>query len=152
MTIMREIKFRAWDKLQKRMLTVYSLSHPVVVVIDYKTTGDDAIENNYRVNLNDVEPYRDIASENVEVMQSTGLKDRNGKEIYEGDVVRAVAESQYAEQSGCFQVILSFDLAWALANIDEEHGLSPTWGGWESLEVIGNIYENPELLNVCPTG
>lgn len=117
----REIKFRGWDDESRTMLEAQDLSQ----------SG---------------EHWKWLGKRDVMLMQYTGLKDRTGKEIYEGDVVRAVAESQYAEQSGCFQVIFSFDLAWALANIDEEHGLSPTWGGWESLEVIGNIHENPDLL------
>jgi uncharacterized phage protein (TIGR01671 family) len=74
------------------------------------------------------------------LMQFTGLKDKNWKEIYEGDVIR------YHDYAGDDEEILVEDLA----SLFEKKGLregeyAEDWSS-ENLEVIGNIYENPELL------
>lgn len=130
---MREIKFRAWDESGKVM--VYFDFHHLV-----RAGGRGEMDDGCRP--------QDLLDPLVPKMQFINMKDKNGKEIYEGDIVRAVAEQRYAEHSGVLRVIFSFcfELAWALAEDGASHGLSPAWGGWESLEVIGNIYENPTLL------
>jgi uncharacterized phage protein (TIGR01671 family) len=101
------------------------------------------------------------------VLQYTGLKDKNGKEIYEGDVllipdtftetvdvgVGSVPVAQWPEnhlsevvfEDGCFKIVIreKGDIWWKVHYnfecVKEETGL-------EALEVIGNIYENPDLL------
>ena len=118
---MREIKFRVWDKDTRRM---------------YKNDSDlkISIENNggyiFAHNANVV-----IPPEYIELMQYTGLKDKYGKEIYEGDIVTCLrdGDEQYIE---CVVVYDIRNLPRAL------------FGSiLISREVIGNIYENPELLN-----
>lgn len=69
----REIKFRAWLKDDKRMVEVRS--------IDFHEEG-----NIITVNYNDIFGF-ELNENEIELMQYTGLKDKNGKEIYEGDVV-----------------------------------------------------------------
>lgn len=129
----REIKFRAWDKETKEM------SH-------------DFLNRNWlRVCIES--PY-------VELMQFTGLYDKNGKEIYEGDIVKNHRRaSTFGEE--LLQVI------WQEAVIDTAkdgvrwtsekpgfrlirigRGMTTVYVSDEDLEVIGNIYENPELLEV----
>ncbi len=80
--------------------------------------------------------------------QFTGLVDSQitEHEIFEGDIVRAVAHDRYANDSGIFRVIQGDDGQWQLARDGDRFGLPITWGAWISTEVIGNIYENPDLL------
>jgi uncharacterized phage protein (TIGR01671 family) len=87
------------------------------------------------------------------VMQYTGLKDKYGREIYEGDVLTIVVkasdwhEKVSREKFGNFIVRWSRDAAGWYP--ESQNGYEPDekwWSDWE-VEVIGNIYANPELLN-----
>lgn len=119
----REIKFRAWDKENEEMYDV--------AMIDVET-GEVAYTD-HPTGYN-----ADALLEQVELMQYTGLKDKNGKEIYEGDVIKAESRLWQADfKDGCFVGVDFKNVAWdELVNI-----------GYGETEVIGNIYENPELLN-----
>ena len=79
------------------------------------------------------------------LMQSTGLFDKNGKEIFEGDIV--IAWSQGVK--GTFEIKRRIDGLWLLYPAWKDGQfwyLSPTEDGRETIEIIGNIYENHELL------
>lgn len=113
---MREIKFRAWDREKEEMMITFGI---------WSYGG-----------IHDLET-REI--KDLILMQYTGLKDKNGKEIYEGDVIKTVWKDDYYEPS-------IDPVKW-----DDE------WAGFDWLgtatkdlrctyEVIGNIYENHELL------
>jgi hypothetical protein len=91
--------------------------------------------------------------EEIELMQSTGLKDKNGKEIFEGDIVKRYrspffkAEWEYqietvVKREACLVLGKKFGKNFATISF----GLPFTKN--DLLEVIGNIYENPELLEV----
>lgn len=116
---MREIKFRAWDKLNKEMFNVE--------FIDFQKK----------------QVYRDVVSyrkfNDVELMQYTGLKDEYGDEIYEGDIV-TLHNSRY-------KVIFNSEEARFVLRYDEfEMEIPFTNNNNERMEIIGNIYENPELM------
>ncbi|PFD19252.1 hypothetical protein CN305_13655 [Bacillus cereus] len=107
---MREIKFRAWDK-------------------EFKQFSDMAL--NYKIA--DINFYTDY-----EWMQYTGLKDKNGKEIYEGDVILVI------EWNRKYNVV--FERGMFKASGSTTFSLVTATNGELSCQVIGNIYENPELL------
>ncbi len=119
----REINFRAWVKEEKRMVGVTSLSIPTHNLV-FTENGDEAPKS--------------YLGDQVEVMQYTGVKDKNRKEIYDGDIMNL---SQWSPSV----YMIAFDRgAFYLAKKDgEEVGdIKYAEGG----EVIGNIYENPDLL------
>ena len=117
---MRTIKFRAWDT-KKQMMTglpfaIVSQSDNYLLVKDYSTNGFWVPEKTSR----------------LIPMQYTGLTDKNGKEIFEGDI--------YLPRDGVKRIIEFKDGCFA------EKNSFPTFRIELGGEVIGNIYENPELL------
>jgi uncharacterized phage protein (TIGR01671 family) len=123
---MREIKFRAWIKDAEKMVTVYHWHQGDIM---------DTIE----VSLYGRQ-QRFLADE-YELMQYTGLKDKNGKEIYEGDIVRTshfikIGVIEY------WSVYHSFEIA----DILYGNGCIGDKYDWSDIEIIGNIYEHPNLL------
>ena len=118
---MREFKFRVWIKQWQKMQKISS--------IDW-SFGDIYIEA-------DLHLYS-FQIDEVELMQFTGLKDKYGKEIYEGDIVShpnpTLNKAEIKFTKGIFRIVAKDgrdDLLYYCHNI---------------IEVIGNIYENPELL------
>ena len=129
---MRSLKFRAWDKKRKRMFAVTTLnaSGAVSVFID-----DDGL-------------YL-LPAEQIELMQYTELKDKNGKEIYDGDIVEEDIDFNSKMTDGTFRYRVYWDeylLCWALDPIGKESIHDELWQTNLSRRIIGNIYENPELL------
>ena len=131
---MREIKFRAWDKENEEMYDV--------AMIDVET-GEVAYTD-HPTGYN-----ADALLEQVELMQYTGLKDKNGKEIFEGDILRDTdSEIYYVDFiRGCFYLRTNYKsfphLGWAewLPMCEIDRLANPV-----DFEIIGNIYDNPELL------
>lgn len=119
---MRKIKFRAWDKLDKQMFAVKSLH------IDNLVVRSDSLTF--------------YSLDDVELMQYTGLKDKNGVEIYEGDVLFHPLQGRRKVFYPYSETVASY----GLRNIDNGFG-STLQDSHAVFEVIGNIYENEELLN-----
>lgn len=137
---MREIKFRAWDLERKQMRGV----------MDIKWFDNGAMRANATESQDFYEPR--LNSKNVTefvLMQYTGLKDRNGKEIYEGDIVQfpdpcTRSQSGYELSTGVIE--WHTDEAKFDVTGRESVDLETFWEDIDMAEVIGNIYENPDLL------
>ena len=121
---------RAWDKLRKRI--------SVVDRIYFDTEG---------VQLRDDGGLYWRHFREVILMQSTGILDKNNKEIFEGDVVRQVRTQPTTENDIITGVVTMLEGAWLIMN-DNEQLASYLWSETDENEIIGNIYENPELLEV----
>lgn len=125
---MRDIKFRAWDLKRKEMHSVRDMYFDTrTPQLDYFITKSS--QATYHANC-----------ESFELMQYTGLKDKNGVEIYEGDILN------YGDYKNLHEVVFRNACFWGESI---EYG-KPTgigiYNALEDLEVVGNIYENPELL------
>ena len=123
-------KFRAWTEEGKAMY--YS-------VYPFK---DDTLLLNY-----DGFAFDEVPASDFILMQSTGLKDKNGKEIFEGDVVKyEVGQNTYTEEVAYDKNFAGFGVKDAKANVVFTFGELTEDIGIISLEVVGNIYNNPGLL------
>ena len=138
----REIKFRAWDKERKIMYSTFlgksgdEDNDWILFFPEYKISGK---EGGKRVFGGIDNPY---PRQQFELMQYTGLHDKQGKEIYEGDIVKAcwgqgelIAEIMF--EDGAFVLGIRDDCYRDMAGEDNN----------KSYEVIGNIYEHSYLLD-----
>ena len=135
-------RYRAWIKTEKRMLFSND-----ILAIDYENEEIVTQQVYFENGLPDDRDIYYYKTDEIELMQSTGLKDKNGKEIFEGDVVR-MRNPRDRRQIGMFQVVrvanspmlglLCKKLTTEIFNLYEHMR--------NYYEVKGNIYENPELL------
>jgi uncharacterized phage protein (TIGR01671 family) len=130
---MRDIKFRAWDSENQKMVDVYA--------IDWASDTYRPTSINYpQGKLYDAP--EDFGGA-IKLMQYTGLKDKNGVEIYEGDIVRSWSENDGENilTAEWYAYPRTFASGFALfdSNKDDDTYI-------DEAEIIGNIYENPELV------
>lgn len=136
----REIKFRAWDKDEKEMLYFDDMPDEVEITLD--ADGQFILLAEGRDDCVTGCQYYHI---DYELMQFTGLKDANDKEIYEGDVCSI--ERYYDDIHGNEKTYLDrFEVYFHEGVFAREDNLDCLSGCSTHCEVIGNIYENPELL------
>lgn len=123
---MRDIKFRAWGKNSHEFISANGLDRGLT--------------------MKNIQALEDIDS--WKLQQYTGLKDKNGKEIYEGDILETPRyKFEVVFNKGCFMAkqIRPSGEDW-LCFISQPSEDVGDYFGTETVEVIGNIYESPEML------
>ena len=124
---MRKIKFRAWHKEEK---------------IIGEVLGIDILHKEIFFSNEDVDCYEHTDFKDIELMQYTGLKDKNNKEVYEGDIVKLRANHgigviKYYDEWGAFVVEYIKPRPLTVLGMNYYK---------EDIEILGNIYKNPELI------
>lgn len=115
-------KYKAWAKDFKKIAKVYNIDFEKrVVEISWESTGQS-----YTYNF-----------ENVELLECIGEKDKNGKEIYSNYILKT-------NEAGWIGKVVFKN---AIFCLEDNLGGFSDYPDWDKCEIIGNIYENPELLN-----
>jgi len=128
---MREIKFRAWLKEDKKMENVKTM--------DFTDKTIRCLKKNEFINAY---LLRRVSFDDVELLQYTGLKDKNGKEIYEGDIL-------FFRDENMKYVVVWQDAAFIIKSIEiRKYSEKMYWIDDVEIccEIVGNIYENKNLL------
>ncbi|CKL42019.1 TPA: YopX family protein [Streptococcus pneumoniae] len=130
-------RYRAWIKTEKRMFFSDD-----ILAIDYENEEIVTQQIYFENGLPDDRDIYCYDFDEIELMQSTGLKDKNGKEVFIGDIVkctRGCPHEVYLEKEYGGTYIGGMPAIYL-------KGLLSGYAWTEDEEIIGNIYENPELL------
>ncbi|MDD5006468.1 MAG: YopX family protein [Candidatus Omnitrophica bacterium] len=131
----REIKFRAWDKDASKMFDVNILAIGFGAgAYSYPESNDE--EEAIQVGTDD---------SNRILMQFTGLFDKQGKDIYEGDIIKMMGGYGGDFKTKEFMAVVKYEENGFFAT-SELPFMYPDHSWWDGCEVIGNIYENKDLL------
>ncbi len=138
----REIKFRAWDKEQKEM--IYN-------GLEYQLR---LLEKENNCEISEHIGYHAFDWQYFEIMQYTGLKDKEGNEVYEGDILGLVGRRtlagivEYCEGKGfCIKTWSPIYERYSYNGLKKYMFQKNAGPGLGQYEIIGNIYENPKLIN-----
>ena len=132
---MREIKFRVWGMTEKMMIY---FSSDWAIDSEYSNLSFYLADNESGF----FEAYSDEEESKAILMQYIGLKDKNSKEICEGDILTGRQNPIIVEWKGP-------EFSFKYKNPEKGHWVKHYYCGWGDIyepEIIGNIYENPELL------
>ncbi|MFA6152930.1 MAG: YopX family protein [Chitinophagaceae bacterium] len=142
---MREIKFRGWHTKKQKMFSAENMAIDQLTLLP---TGEFINVSGMDTKLSHVFTKNEFVP-----LQYTGLKDKNGKEIYEGDIVKSIYNPRneyYTKKEN--MMIVEYDICnpcFVLIDIKNKNIMEYDFVccNMRSNEVIGNIYENPELIN-----
>lgn len=123
---MRNYKFRAWDRKNKVMLEVTTVDFSNGICFSPLREG-----------------HLDFWNYDAALMQSTELKDKNENEIYEGDIIKG-KEWNKGKSSRHIGVVTYIGSEFRSVGVKQYYGYHGSVNG--SYEIIGNVYENPELV------
>jgi len=141
----REIKFRAWDKVEKEMMLparweedFIGCSHKKIGLYIFRSKKDPRQHSSLDWVLRHPESF--------EIMQFTGLLDKNGKKIYEGDIVK-FDNNKFGSvvkwnDKGFYQLWRNGTVDWKIWKEDAYYNT----GHRKDLKVVGNIHENANLI------
>ena len=124
---MREIEFRAWDKDQNQYIAGF----------DVRVDGNG---NVYRRTWGESQWDR---TQGLEIEQYTGLKDKNGKEIHEGDILNCWDWGREPNKLLTVSTVYWAEASWCL---DPDPTDGDRYDLFRNIEIIGNVHQNPELL------
>lgn len=134
---MNNLKFRAYFEQYERMIDNIGIINQNMILVDFTNNGE--LESIF-------------ITDKIHVMQSTGLKDKNGKEIYEGDIVNCGylfdgspfdELDEYEEEKG---IVKFLNCGFNIKFKNDTNLFIDIMESCEDIEVIGNIYEDKELL------
>ena len=135
----REIKFRAWDNYNNKFFEpIYEAYNNKLEELNIGMSGDLSIRD-----MTDSPKHESLFPSRFILMQFTGLHDKNGKEIYEGDIV--MHNKIHSSVIKWIRGVFTFEIL-TLSTLPGRVILLNYLG--DELEIIGNIYENKDLLNV----
>lgn len=123
-------RYRAWDKHEQKMFT-----NDELIIWNGNVYANDS----KKLTCNNLKGW---SIDDEYLMQSTGLRDKTGKEIFEGDIVK-MAKDVYSEPT-YYEVVRHRGGAYRLES--KQHGCE-LWLRHTDCEVVGNVYENKELLD-----
>lgn len=139
-------KFRAWDYYEKKMYEVGGIDFFWgIIKLQWWHRTEDGMDRRKTKEMD-----MDIDKElhelfGVELMQYTGLKDKNGTEIYEGDILEAVHKLKTQKFNRKYRVIFNEKGYWDAISLDDKP-VRLCYAGFDKCEVIGNIFEHKHLL------
>lgn len=140
---MREIKFRAWDKSRARMI------QPLVdwfVLFTGRVFRDNYCEYESQAAMVNLEDFIQEETEHVILMQYTGIIGVNGFEVYEGDILYEKADdNRHRKSHRRHSVVVWHENGWCRECYNGDMKVNPRINV-RDIEPIGNIYENPGLL------
>lgn len=131
---MRELKFRVWSKEQK----TYEYKFPYNSIGDFYVSSRGKVFSDFG---NTIAP--EVRQDDFIVEQYTGLKDKNGKEIYEGDIVKAETRDKHY---GILGKVVYRQCAFWIENAEDTHREDMLKYYEKEVEIIGNIHKDKEFL------
>lgn len=141
----REMKFRIWHNPSEKFVKEMQFKDPRFGWVNEGYLGIDAdgdlSYNDHGNGMYKISWEYPESLEDYIIQQYTGLKDMNGVEVYEGDILRCPKSWMYDEMNGVIEWYKN-----KYCFINKEYDIRWVYADYESLEVIGNIFENKELI------